>query len=79
MIVSTPDFTHRRALLGRMIGAGAALLAAPWMPRLLGISDHVLISSANAAAGYTGVFQNQGNPCSYSRRCCQDLHGGGVV
>ena len=61
MILSTPDYTHRRALLGRMIGAGAALLAAPWMQRSLGISDPVLISSANAAAGYTGVFQNQGN------------------
>ena len=60
MTDSTPETTHRRALLGRMVGVGAASLALPFMPRLLSMNGPSLISSAKAAAGYTGVLKNQG-------------------
>jgi uncharacterized cupin superfamily protein len=61
MTDTTPDNTHRRALLGRIVGAGAAVLAVPFMPRLLAMNSPSLISSAKAAAGYTGALKNQGD------------------
>ncbi|MCB2109346.1 MAG: hypothetical protein KDE14_16675, partial [Rhodobacteraceae bacterium] len=53
--------THRRAVLRRALGAGAASLAVPLMPRLFGGESPRIISTAQAAAAYSGVVKNQGN------------------
>jgi quercetin dioxygenase-like cupin family protein len=54
-----PDKTDRRSALRRVIGAGAASLALPLMPRLIGVDASSLISSAQAA-GNPGVRKGQG-------------------
>jgi uncharacterized cupin superfamily protein len=55
-----PDDPARRAALRRMLGAGAASLALPLMPRLAGVRGPSWIGTAEAA-GYVGVQKGQGD------------------
>ncbi len=55
-----PDKTDRRSALRRVIGAGAASLALPLVPRLIGMETPSLISSAQAA-GNAGARKGQGD------------------